>query len=540
MAEVDDPSTVVSAAAGPVVETIDDDNDNDNDGDDAGPVIAEEQAVIETARAQAEARRKRILEKANNRMKYVNGEQTQNGEEKKTSLSNAARIRAARQRRYGKKSAAATATAATPSATTATEITNEAADGASAEPESKIEETKESAAETTTSTSTTETSEAKKEESDDKEKIPLEELVVEKQPVEGNTAAAVSEENSGEEAPAAAETKKKKYVGVARMRRKMLAKKKMDTTGSTTATASVATGGKTAKAATTDTSISVGKAVLAPVKLQTIPIYMHMVVILLMFVAGFDVGIQQFHVEVDVRTQVAVQEYGMPFLHRNPWHPLTPMIATDGSTENETLEEKLSSTSKTSSSSGGGLQDEFQEIDEEYIPPNIDPIFGTDLDELTKGPGFLNQMARGAIAIHRLVLWILYYAPMSFFSSIISIPTALIQSPPGLFMIAIMLRQVVGKMMLGATIPPESNSGGKKQNNIEVLSMAKNFVKNFFVTTFPTLVTLYDAYLHLKSDMYVVLCGVFFGLAWTHLFNDATCDADSIMSGGGDAHGGEL
>ena len=216
------------------------------------------------------------------------------------------------------------------------------------------------------------------------------------------------------------------------------------------------------------------------------------------------------------------------------------MIATEKDSVRKTLEEKLSS-----SSSGGGLQDEFQEIDQEYVPPNIDPIFKMDLDELTKGPGFIKQMARGAIAIHRLTLWFIYYVPMGFFSSIISIPTALIQTPPGLFLIAIFLRQFVGKIVLGATIPEASggDSGdGKKQNNIEVLSMAKNFVKNFFVTSFPKVVTLYDAYLHLKSDMYIVLCGVFFGLAWTHLNNsEATCGAaDPIMSGGGDAHGGEL
>ena len=117
------------------------------------------------------------------------------------------------------------------------------------------------------------------------------------------------------------------------------------------------------------------------------------------------------------------------------------------------------------------------------------------------------------------------------------------QSPPGLFFAALILRQVVGKGV-GAGIPNVSEEEGgdsAKQNNIEVISMAKNFVKNFFATSFPTLVTLYDVYTHVRTDMYVVLCGVFFGLAWTHLGNDAlSCDADAVASDVGDISEGEL
>ena len=48
--------------------------------------------------------------------------------------------------------------------------------------------------------------------------------------------------------------------------------------------------------------------------------------------------------------------------------------------------------SSAASESSEELQDEFEEIDEEYVAPNIDPIFRVDLDELTKGPGILNQL----------------------------------------------------------------------------------------------------------------------------------------------------
>eukprot|EP00536_Pseudo-nitzschia_multiseries_P010427 jgi/Psemu1/307287/fgenesh1_kg.318_\ len=273
-------------------------------------------------------------------------------------------------------------------------------------------------------------------------------------------------------------------------------------------------------------------------KVQKVPIYMHMIVILLMFVAGFDVGVQQFHVEVDVRNHVAVREYGIPFVHRNPWHPLTP-VSTEKDSK-QALEDKLSSSTPSTPGAGG---DEFDEdIDDEYIPPIIDPIFRVDLDEMTKGPGIFYQMARGAVSLHRLLLWLFYFAPMGFFGSILSIPTTLFQTPPALFLIAIILRQVVGKAVLGASIPEESEedgADGTKQNKIEIIGVAKNMVKGFFHSNFPTLVTFYDVYLHVKSDMYVVFCGVFVGLAWTHLYSDAeSCAAEPITSSS-EGYGGE-
>lgn len=485
---------------GPEVVTVDE-NDDAEKKDDA-------EAAKEAARAQAEARRKRILEKANNRMKYVNGEQVVDEVEKKTRNSNAARIRAARQRRYGKKSN----TASTASAAPVTETTPQTETLAEAE--------------TTTPPTPTDVESEKVDSDDSKEKA-----------VDAPIEPVASTEEAAASTTTAEPTTKKKYVGVARMRRKMLVKKKMEEENNVSG-ASSATDSQSAKASlpsngkgkTAASSTSVGKAGLSTIKVQTIPIYMHMIVILLLFVAGFDVGVQQFHLDVDIRTQVALQEFGVPILHRNPWHPLKPITAEKDS--KETLEERLSSS--TSSSNTEDVQDEFEENDEEYNPPNIDPIFRVDFDELTKGPGLLNQMARGAISIHRLLLWFFFYFPIGVFTSIVSIPTAIMKSPPGLFMAAIILRQVVGKGV-GAAIPDDSADEGadsSKQNNIEVISMAKNFVKNFFATTFPTLVSFYDAYLHLKSDMYVVLCGVFFGLAWTHLYNDAlSCDADAVVGG---------
>eukprot|EP00535_Pseudo-nitzschia_heimii_P000540 CAMPEP_0197174498 /NCGR_PEP_ID=MMETSP1423-20130617/994_1 /TAXON_ID=476441 /ORGANISM="Pseudo-nitzschia heimii, Strain UNC1101" /LENGTH=520 /DNA_ID=CAMNT_0042623439 /DNA_START=102 /DNA_END=1664 /DNA_ORIENTATION=+ len=509
--------------------------DQAGDNDDVGAPEPEmtdannPEAAIETARSQAEARRRRILEKANNRMKYVNGEQVQDEVEKKTSRSNAARIRAARQRRYGKKSASAAGT------TTSTPASAPTTTAPTPTTESTFTE------EVTSGTSNPQTESETAEVGGDKEKSP--ETASETTP---STTSSAATEAATESTAATGPTAKKKYVGVARMRRQMLVKKKMEEENNdpgagsvgdvNSSKASQSSDGKSSEESATSSSASVAKAGLSQTKVQTISIYMHMVVILLMFVAGFDVGVQQFHVDVDVRSQVAVQEYGVPFVQRNPWNPLTP-IAKSGS--KDVLEESLSS--NPSLSGTGDLKDEFdEEMEEEYIP-NIDPIFRVDFDDLTKGPGILNQLARGAIAIHKFLLWLLYYGPMGFFASILSIPTAFVESPPGLFLAAIILRQVVGKGVLGATIPEiseDEGSEGKKQKNIEVIAMAKNFVKNFFMSTFPTLVTIYDVYLHVKADMYVVLCGVFFGLAWTNLNNIASMDG--VVGGNDDPSEGEL
>jgi hypothetical protein len=492
------------------VETVDD--DDDDDVDDA------ETAAMEATREKAEARKKRILEKANQRMNYVNGEQVDNGDaDQKKSVSSAARIRAARQRRYGKKKTDTPTTTEETTTTTTNEAAAAAVDSPSTEqPDSKIPEPTVSATEDTTMTDA-----PKKEESDDEAiVIPVDEPVEKSE--EGPE---TSDDGTG---------KKKKYLGVARMRRQMLARKKMERenaeeNSSNNATATVTPASSNGKTKAVGGAATVGKVILPPVKVQTIPIYMHILVIVLLFVTGYDVGSQQFHSDVDVPNQVAVQEYGVPFVHRNPWQPLTKIVSA-GTDAKRALEDELRTKAQGKRKSPSVVHDEFQDmINEEYIP-NIDPLFGVDLDEMTAGPGILNKLAKGAIAIHRSLLWLVYYAPIGMFSSIVSIPSALMQTPPALFLSTIMLRQVLGKLILGATIPVigDDNGDDKSQNKLDILNMGKNFVKNFFVTSFPKVVTLYDTFVHLKSDMYIVLCGVFFGLAWTHLNN--TCDAPPIMS----------
>jgi hypothetical protein len=452
----------------------------------------------EAARAQAEARRKRILEESNTRLGVVSGEiQASNEtEQKKTNASNAARIRAARQRRYGKKSA-------TPIATTTAEAIAEIAKEAEIDDkESKIE-----------NAATVETTEV--------EAAPTIETSADVDTKTHEAPEVTTTSGSDEVTTAVTSEKKKKYMGVAKMRRKMIAKKKLEEEEEEVTTETTMPG-----IAATNVTSSVGphvEKVMATQSSPKLPIYMHIVIVLLLFLAGLDVGIQQFHDDVVVHTETAIHEYGLPFVQRKPWEPLVRKDR-DG---NRSLEEELlfPHESKTAE-----MVDEFGEVpdDDEYVP-NIDPLFRVDLDELTRGPGILNQLARGAIAVHRMILWLLYYTPINVINTVLAIPMALIKMPPALFLIALVLRQIVGKVILGAHIPEKDSPEDK--NNIELIGMAKNFVKSFFATNFPTLTWAYNVFVHLRSDMYIVLCGVFCGMAWSHLTAPVVNIEGSVQDG---------
>ncbi|KAG7362986.1 hypothetical protein IV203_026346 [Nitzschia inconspicua] len=455
-------------------------------------------AEAEEARKQAEARRKRILEKADRRMGVVSGEQVQDEAVQKTNTSNAARMRAARQRRYGKKT-----NATTPPDDDDDDKNND--NNITVEKENDGGDTKET--------------ESNKEGGDDPTTMDAANITIKPDPpvVQASQPESSKAQEHAEKTSASTDAagEKKKYMGVAKMRRKMVAKKKMEEgEGETNAYTANPT-------AAVDAAIASDPAVAKVMEIQKVPkfpIYMHIIIVILLFVAGLDVGIQQFHDDVVVHTETAIQEYGLPFVHRKPWEVLVPK---EKNTKRALLEEELLSSLDGNGPRGvdpDAVSDEFVEVleEEEYVP-NIDPLFGVDFDEMTKGPGIFNQMARGAIAIHRMILWMLYYTPLRMYNALLSIPASLMKMPPTLFLIALVLRQIVGKIILGAHIPDANTDGPEEKNNIEVIGMAKNFVKNFFVTNFPTLVWAYDVFVHLRSDMYIVLCGVFCGMAWSHL-----------------------
>ena len=285
--------------------------------------------------------------------------------------------------------------------------------------------------------------------------------------------------------PVSQETKKK-YKGVAKMRREMIKKKEAESEAGET---------KTDEPGTVTSIPLMRKAPVSP-----IPIIVHLVAVLLLFFAGVDIGWNQAAFsDVSIYRDLTPRQEGIGLVKRFMTPFSTKTILLDPS--------KLQDTEEWSS------QEEFatsKEEEEDYVP-NIDPVFRVDFDKLTEGGGLFNTIAKGAISIHRLILNIFYFLPLSILQTIATIPRQLLVTPPILCIISLIIRQTA-KLVFGKLPDPASD----KKDSKDVLAMMKQGVINFLAGMFPTAVNLYDVWSHLRSDMYVILCGVFVGLAYTH------------------------
>jgi hypothetical protein len=158
--------------------------------------------------------------------------------------------------------------------------------------------------------------------------------------------------------------------------------------------------------------------------------------------------------------------------------------------------------------------DEFADAtDSDDYEENLDPLFGLDLDKMTEGPGLLMLLARGAIYLHRINLAIFYYFPRRIAMAMLGMLQPLLHTPPIMAIVAVTVRQLIGKIVLGAKLPSKVTDEKKKS---DIMSMIKNMVKSFILSSFPTMVSMYDMWVHLRADMYIVLCGLFVGVVWNH------------------------
>ncbi|GKY99971.1 hypothetical protein MPSEU_000950700 [Mayamaea pseudoterrestris] len=286
----------------------------------------------------------------------------------------------------------------------------------------------------------------------------------------------------------------KKYMGVARMRRQKLKERQDETNQADATTDSLETIVPNEKVS----------AVMARRRKQVhlLPILMHFVTTVLLFLAGFDVGWQQNAVlTASVHTQLAPRQVGLHILKRNSNKLIDKWSSWTGASA--ALDEKTQALLQ---------EDEFGDAKVNYDDPikaeNIDWPFGVDLDMLTQADTIINRFARVAIFIHRSFVKLLFM-PMTFASNIISGFAQLLTIPPLLCIVALLIRQFVGKVILGAKLPdrkPPDESEGK-----DVVSMGTSFVKSFITKAFPKVFTVYDAWSHLRTDMFVVLCGLIVG-----------------------------
>ena len=408
----------------------------------------------EKARAEAEARRQRILQKGKDRMNIVAGLQEEaDADDEETKASGAARMAAMRRRRF-KKNKATEAAAAAPEATT---------------------ETKEEEATAPAPVAAEEKPPATEKKPEKKDPVPVVETT------KDEPAAATEEEETATDGEP-----KKKYKGVAKMRRaKMMQKKKEEA----------------AKSEEDFKNASDSPAVQArrqkKLKQPVLPILMYLFTTFLLFLAGLDVGLQHADDTIIVNRDFAPKQF--TFQKLNPW-----------SSKKSTIK-NLESDSNDAYARGLSEQDEFHvggdDADDDYVP-NIDPLFQVDLDELTSGPGILPQLARGAVKIHRMFL----YIPLQVFS----LPRHLLKFPPVMCLVALTLRQVVAKLVLGAKLPENIEEDVRNSKEMtDVLTMIKNAVKSTVSSTFPTAVSMFEGFQHLRADMYVMLCGVFVGLLYS-------------------------
>lgn len=274
------------------------------------------------------------------------------------------------------------------------------------------------------------------------------------------------------------ERETKKYMGVAKMRRKMLKERKEKQVPEPAATA-----------VAPPLPLKKKKAFLA------LPICMHALTVLLLFFAGVDVGLQQHAGTSVVHADLAPREFGL-----NLWARSAPIASPRLDTGYDGWTGEMV------------LEDEFgQDVTEEK--ENLDPLFGVDLDQLTKGSGLYLWLARRAVQMHRLNLRIFYYGPINVVNGIVNALKSLLVTPPLLCLVALTIRQFVGKTVLGAKLPDKTENGEQAK---EVISMAKNFIKSFALRAFPNAATAYSTWTSLRADMYVILCGVLVGLAWSY------------------------
>lgn len=480
-------------------------NDKDESGNSSKAAAADE------ARAKAEARRKRILEKSRDRMGIVSGEQLR---VPTTAAEDAA-------------AAAAVVDTSTTDATGSNTVSDGDAEDAHVEPTNmeSHEDTDVTASKSQPSGSARMNAmrrrrfaKKKEEDKDEDQTEPtdvasttpvstsVEDVAESAENLVTNDDDNVDDDNDDDDHKAPAATPvvdKKKYKGVAATRRQMLKEK------------------AAAQEQSAKDELRTAKPLLAiKKKVPTLPIYMHLFTILLFFGAGLILGTRHVVNErVTVhRHRLAPNEHGVGILR---------LYTNDYETSTKAgLQKKLDwDTSRGDDNSlGAGDEFAFDNDDDAAYVPNIDPLFQLDLDKFTEGDSLFMVGARMAVAMHRLNLYFFYYLPLSIFNTLTRFPLKLLQTPPLLCIFALILRQFA-KRVLGATLPENPNSpknhvsaaGGK-----DILAMIKQGVMSFLSSSFPTLVEVFDAFGHLRSDMFVILCGMFVGLAYNHHYLDAT------------------
>ncbi|KAL7517430.1 hypothetical protein ACHAWX_002353 [Stephanocyclus meneghinianus] len=168
-----------------------------------------------------------------------------------------------------------------------------------------------------------------------------------------------------------------------------------------------------------------------------------------------------------------------------------------------------------------GVTSEFEDDTPRMKAPAIDPLFRVDLDDLlskTSLPFPIDHAARFAIGFHRTWVYYLWSLPLSTAKTITFTPKSIfagwIRYPPVVLVYTLLVR-LGAKVLLGGgkTSKDDGTSKPKDSKGIDVLGKVMESAKSYVNESFPWAVlilgTLYDV---VKTDMYVVFCGLLTGL----------------------------
>ena len=335
----------------------------------------------------------------------------------------------------------------------------------------------------------------------------------------------------------------KKYLGVAKMRRRMNKERQEQQQGDSNV---VSTDNHKSSVRTAAKNTTSAVAIKLPKKhrsmITTLPILMYAVTTFLLFVTGLHIGLQQSHVNYCYSNQVIGDDATDGYCYNTSNEPqwsllvhseLAPrkmgglqrllssmniVVPLHGTTTTKMIQKEelqVESTLLQDHDDDNG-EDEFSTTGptvKSMGKGNIDPLFQVDLDALTAGDGLYFTLGRFAVRIHRLILTVLFYTPKSILQSIVSFLWSFVQTPPILFIMAIMIRHGLGRMVLGAKLP---SAVVDETQHKDILSTVKTFVTKFLLSSFPTVTVFYDVWTYIRSDMYVMLCGLFVGIALSH------------------------
>lgn len=332
----------------------------------------------------------------------------------------------------------------------------------------------------------------------------------------------------------------KKYEGVAKMRRRMIKNKQMQqqqgVSEASDANEPLALKKSKEKALK---AFQMKNKKLSLSSIPMIPFYASIFTLILLLLAGLDVGLHQGQIDygiqnelIKVHTEFAPKRLDERFqrgvqYYANKYYYKTSEKGVIGK-DNDLY----------AKNSRDGLHDEFADSDynievgkrQLQDEENIDPLFGVDLDKLTAGTGLYFIVARFAVQCHRVNLAIFYYLPRRVINTVTNAVYQLFVSPPLLCLVAITVRQIIGKLILGAHNVPkvkssmEDESSATKKDQKDILGMIKNIAGQFITKSFPTAVFLYDVWTHIRSDMYVILLGFLIGVAYTHTLKESSVE----------------